>query len=280
MDELGKLTDAVFLSAPSARRARRDQQQKRKSQSISIRALREEGDLRALRAAVRCRSISIRALREEGDAEVLLRRPPPCRISIRALREEGDEAVVVDIICPAISIRALREEGDMPVIVTTNCGTEISIRALREEGDPWPGVVFAHKTLISIHALREEGDHCNRLLQIFISISIHALREEGDTSLSRLRHDMADFYPRPPRGGRLPVRSTSAKTRTISIHALREEGDPMRLSSSAPRRLFLSTPSARRATRCGFPVLRRAGYFYPRPPRGGRPLVSAVLSPR
>ena len=35
----------------------------------------------------------------------------------------------------------------------------------------------------------------------------------------------------------------------ISIHALREEGDFWALSTSSPRSVFLSTPSARRATR-------------------------------
>ena len=77
------------------------------------------------------------------------------------------------------------------------------------------------------------------------------------------------FYPRPPRGGR-PLASASnncfgiflstpsarratdliepeAVERKISIHALREEGD-----SAWP----MSTASN--------------GYFYPRPPRGGR----------
>ena len=58
-----------------------------------------------------------------------------------------------------------------------------------------------------------------------ISISIHALREEGD---SRQNHK-------------------SAKLR-ISIHALREEGDLKTCSIGRPSSLFLSTPSARRAT--------------------------------
>ena len=79
-----------------------------------------------------------------------------------------------------------------------------------------------------------------------------------------------DFYPRPPRGGRLVhdridrsahafLSTPSARRATsadclrpvllqISIHALREEGDVLR------------RPSRR------FPC-----YFYPRPPRGGRP---------
>ena len=56
-------------------------------------------------------------------------------------------------------------------------------------------------------------------------ISIHALREEGDVrTRSRCLHQMY-FYPRPPRGGRP---SSSPAFATIN--------------------LFLSTPSARRAT--------------------------------
>ena len=78
-------------------------------------------------------------------------------------------------------------------------------------------------------------------------ISIHALREEGDRSTSTFWDAPMYFYPRPPRGGRLP---SGAKAQIggyfyprpprggrqfigglvnwpseISIHALREEGD-------------------------------------------------------
>ena len=35
-----------------------------------------------------------------------------------------------------------------------------------------------------------------------VQISIHALREEGDDTAHRPRSVPADFYPRPPRGGR------------------------------------------------------------------------------
>ena len=35
----------------------------------------------------------------------------------------------------------------------------------------------------------------------------------------------SDFYPRPPRGGRLDVDSFKDNEEFISIHALREEGD-------------------------------------------------------
>ena len=35
----------------------------------------------------------------------------------------------------------------------------------------------------------------------------------------------ADFYPRPPRGGRRAAKWADKARRLISIHALREEGD-------------------------------------------------------
>ena len=55
-----------FLSTPSARRATQCLAYPRSIGTISIHALREEGDSRA-RIASCCTSISIHALREEGD---------------------------------------------------------------------------------------------------------------------------------------------------------------------------------------------------------------------
>ena len=133
-------------------------------------------------------------------------------------------------------------------------------------GDPSPH----RQGAISIHALREEGDVGGVLYgssgQGFLStpsarratalggpqlrisgISIHALREEGDTRDHCRADGTADFYPRPPRGGRpsltlkaqiekIFLSTPSARRATaqaspgagaggISIHALREEGD-------------------------------------------------------
>ena len=79
-------------------------------------------------------------------------------------------------------------------------------------------------------------------------ISIHALREEGDNAYVLWQRSDIDFYPRPPRGGRLGAIVNLAK---------------------AP--IFLSTPSARRATGICRPGEGREEDFYPRPPRGGRP---------
>ena len=44
------------------------------------------------------------------------------------------------------------------------------------------------------------------------------------------------------------------------------------------RRQFLSTPSARRATRCAQPRAHAGIHFYPRPPRGGRLLSTRILA--
>ena len=105
-----------------------------------------------------------------------------------------------------------------------------------------------------------------------MQISIHALREEGDRYLVEF-----EGYSE------------------ISIHALREEGDQLQTAVLRCHSGFLSTPSARRATKpviksmqewlfLSTPSARRATYhlphrphghadFYPRPPRGGRQLA-------
>ena len=56
------------------------------------------------------------------------------------------------------------------------------------------------------------------------------------------------FYPRPPRGGRLANLGEQPVKKKISIHALREEGDVGIHGVSSTSPIFLSTPSARRAT--------------------------------
>ena len=56
------------------------------------------------------------------------------------------------------------------------------------------------------------------------------------------------FYPRPPRGGRPCQQSGNGDDQCISIHALREEGDDTVCCILLLKEVFLSTPSARRAT--------------------------------
>ena len=124
---------------------------------------------------------------------------------------------------------------------------------------------------ISIHALREEGDLVELAHQgARRLISIHALREEGDEPCRALRPPQKHFYPRPPRGGRPCGNLGIGRGCKISIHALREEGDCRGFRTSAEQRAFLSTPSARRATRRLYGKTQAQQNFYPRPPRGGR----------
>ena len=66
------------------------------------------------------------------------------------------------------------------------------------------------------------------------------------SSRSRFR---TNFYPRPPRGGRPPIYGFKDSGLTISIHALREEGDHSVNKNKSLLYRFLSTPSARRATK-------------------------------
>ena len=84
------------------------------------------------------------------------------------------------------------------------------------------------------------------------------------------------FYPRPPRGGRLEHTVVLVCSCVISIHALREEGDHDLFHSPGFVYEFLSTPSARRATRRPSRRTTASGNFYPRPPRGGRPQQRAA----
>ena len=78
-------------------------------------------------------------------------------------------------------------------------------------------------------------------------LSTPSARRATDPETGDLVH-IDDFYPRPPRGGRRHPDKTTAARVTISIHALREEGDVFNLCRHPVRVVFLSTPSARRAT--------------------------------
>ena len=123
-----------------------------------------------------------------------------------------------------ISIHALREEGD-----SRSCCNKRSIPDFYPR-PPRGGrraslVALCNPIGISIHALREEGDACTALCGDTEIISIHALREEGDATAPRCFPPGCNFYPRPPRGGR-----------------------PVLTGLFCKHFIFLSTPSARRAT--------------------------------
>ena len=191
---------------------------------ISIHALREEGDPRKWRSVTPCRKF----LSTPSARRATL--PPRCRCS------------------PAGNFYPRPPRGGRQIAVyVVPMEIDISIHALREEGDLCTPCRRYAGRAISIHALREEGDLCGVLGFHGLGISIHALREEGDGAAPHGKQSGRNFYPRPPRGGRLLIVGDVNIQFPISIHALREEGDAARRVSSL------------------------AVYdFYPRPPRGGR----------
>ena len=78
-----------------------------------------------------------------------------------------------------------------------------------------------------------------------------------------------DFYPRPPRGGRRLPRAQLLPQ--WNFYPRPPRGGRQRQGEAwSANLIFLSTPSARRATRENLSLTSGPFYFYPRPPRGGR----------
>ena len=125
--------------------------------------------------------------------------------------------------------------------------TRISIHALCEEGD-WSAAstIAGSYTFLSTPSARRATPRLQGLRRHYC-ISIHALCEEGDPGHVSVVLCVTDFYPRPLRGGRRVILK------------LKYDDDE-----------FLSTPSARRATKSSHQMGRRQQNFYPRPLRGGR----------
>ena len=146
----------IFLSTPSARRA---------TDRLVVRPL--------------FSSISIHALREEGDASSPPSVPFLCVFLSTPSARRATRFLCQVVVCKAISIHALREEGDL------NGGKHfafaiISIHALREEGDDaprhYPSTTYQ---FLSTPSARRATFRL-RKYNTSITISIHALREEGD----------------------------------------------------------------------------------------------------
>ena len=191
-------------------------------------------------------------------------------ISIHALREEGDDCGTQGLRWIAISIHALREEGDgrryfMGLFNFLFLSTPSARRATfptskptRKQsyfyprpprgGRPTPsktgrrGGDFYPRPPRGGRPLKDDG-----LVAIKKFLSTPSARRA--TQCGQLRHQLLqDFYPRPPRGGRRLAKIIGHALNAISIHALREEGDGLLYDYYTLADLFLSTPSARRAT--------------------------------
>ena len=243
-------THEIFLSTPSARRATWITLEGFTESRISIHAFREEGD--AATSPSRCREMRFLSTPSARRATIanpnvgpddLFLSTPSARRATRLQRRDAAGR--------RISIHALREEGDM--LRTHPCYESMQFlstpSARRATASMYPPI--CRKAFLSTPSARRATRRAGGKAGC-VGISIHAFREEGDNEGKGFLRPAVEFLstpsarratrPRWPRYSRWP----------ISIHALREEGDPP-LRSCAPW----------------------DPYFYPRPPRGGRPGRSA-----
>ena len=168
-------------------------------------------------------------------------------ISIHALREEGDVRLSDAGLRDAISIHALREEGDSGL--TTIASFAVNFYPRPPRGGRQAEVftpTWVCKFLSTPSARRATPESVT--VQFTLKISIHALREEGDRCARCSGRVHQDFYPRPPRGGRLPPQCCLL----------------LLFSYFYPR----PPRGGRLPPQCCLLLL--FSYFYPRPPRGGR----------
>ena len=239
-------TTVEFLSTPSARRATWQLLRLPDHRSISIHALREEGDHR---------------LRPFNALRFLFLSTPSAR---RATFGVHPVASLV-----GISIHALREEGDcswkrnirhIQRFLSTPSARRATPRLYRSTANT--GYFYPRPPRGGRLRVLQAQNQTER-------ISIHALREEGDRWPRLPTTASGYFYPRPPRGGRPSAAATVSITMPFlsTPSARRATPDP---AGAVVSDQFLSTPSARRATSRSSFRSRPAAYFYPRPPRGGR----------
>ena len=198
--------------------------------------------------------------------------------------------------CAYISIHALREEGDcLPCKCWTQCSTFLSTPSARRATTLAGAEIHATRSFLSTPSARRATrycppdnpecsyfyprpprggrlDHIHRALNNMAFLSTPSARRATFMPLQTRRFERY-FYPRPPRGGRLWTMTPSLILRRYFYPRPPRGGRPDCPADRDPDIcIFLSTPSARRAT---FQFLKLRVYynhFYPRPPRGGRPL--------
>ena len=174
---------------------------------------------------------------------------PHIPISIHALREEGDRNPWKSLTFPRYFYPRPPRGGRPKFKYPKQPDLEISIHALREEGDnvprEWIERVVVFLSTPSARRATEDLVEAGRISQI----SIHALREEGDAAYRDDGHGHRNFYPRPPRGGRLQFRQAYSDAGLFLSTPSARRATPMMTTSTRMQPRFLSTPSARRATR-------------------------------
>ena len=115
---------------------------------------------------------------------------------------------------------------------------------------------------------RRNGHRHHQKLEGFLSTPS---ARRATPHFSVVLQNLVDFYPRPPRGGRRPAVPATRSASSYFYPRPPRGGRPGDVPGGEVLDQFLSTPSARRATRHRERNQCDGSYFYPRPPRGGRP---------
>ncbi len=191
-------------------------------------------------------------------------------ISIHALREEGDRLMVLVFRAVTLFLSTPSARRATRVRLVCTCGTFRFLSTPSARRATLPSHAFSFSFLfLSTPSARRATFYLHYITLCFFCISIHALREEGDMVDRKSLLQMKYFYPRPPRGGR-PAGMLCCSC-VLDFYPRPPRGGrhpPLRFPSLAY--IFLSTPSARRATQTTLFCGGRIWNFYPRPPRGGR----------
>ena len=170
-------------------------------EAISIHALREEGDCIRAGRFWHLR-ISIHALREEGDNGIHEPDPSPCNFYPRPPRGgRRRPRGRVGRALPFLSTPSARRATSAGLLV---CRLSLYFYPRPPRGGrPRLSETTCKKLIFLSTPSARRATAIFVLACLFLSISIHALREEGDISLTGNASVYYDFYPRPPRGGRL-----------------------------------------------------------------------------
>ena len=191
--------------------------------SISIHALREEGDLPLGRNET-ARKISIHALREEGDVREDSQRRKDRNFYPRPPRGGRPSAFPPGRPGCRISIHALREEGDGFLAKMQTSRPYFYPRPPRG-GRPYAGTPYhLFGRFLSTPSARRATSGMIYSPRSSKFLSTPSARRATAATISEIT-PTTDFYPRPPRGGRRDQLFTLDGVFNISIHALREEGD-------------------------------------------------------
>ena len=214
--------------------------------SISIHALREEGDYRQGHAGKYLQNFNPRPPRG-GRRMKTVSSTTPLRFQSTPSARRATRHREALILHAVISIHALREEGD-----TFPVGSMIGIERFQSTPSARRAtrIFFIFSAILNYFNPRPPRG--GRLLAALRDAkpckfqSTPSARRATATGASSTIA-LLDFNPRPPRGGRRSRKDITPQQEMISIHALREEGD------------------------CNYYCANWQGCnFNPRPPRGGR----------